>query len=394
MHDVFRCTLFTFILISCISGFAQAGGDVSLPEFYVGDTAVGVPSKVHSVTPPLIGAFEAPDKDMRGLAYDGQFLWAANSGDDSSAYGPKIYKLDPDSGTVINAYAGIANYPCGLAWDGQYLWHSAFVAGMIYRLDVATMSVDKSFAAPTTHPFDLAWHGAYLYAVRGNEPMISVIDTSAGLEIDSIGATYSSPNVRPFGLTAVGRNAPQLWTSDGNYGSNFVNLWDSFTNNWIDQWAAEPATYPAGLAYDSVSERLWVSCFNRDSIYIYDVSQVGIAADETEYVGGFRIEAHPNPFNNSTNIRYRIQDAGYMAGDANQNISGLVNRASEYPKPELQIYDALGRLVKSFYLKSWIVNHASSIRWDGCDDSGGELPPGVYFLKVLGMGPVKLVKVR
>ena len=395
MHNVSRCALFTLVLIYCMIGFVQAGNDASLPETYVGGSSSIATWEARSVTPPLISAFGAPDKDTRGLAYDGQFLWAANSGDDSSAYGPKIYKLDPDSGTVINAYDGIANYPCGLAWDGQYLWHSAFVAGMIYKLDTATMSVDTSFAAPTTQPFDMAWDGTYLYAVRGNEPMISVIDTSTGVEIDSIEVTYSSPNVRPFGLTCVVRNAPQLWTSDGNYGSNFVNLWDPFTSSWIDQWPADPATYPAGLAYDSVGERLWVSCYNRDSIYIYDVSQVGITVDESIHVSGLRIEARPNPFTNTTKIRYTIQDTGYMIERGNQNIGGTVGGLSDYQKPELKIYDALGRLVKSFDLESGILNRVSWVSWDGCDDSGSTLPPGVYFLENSGSdSAVKLVKLK
>jgi len=260
------------------------------------------------------------------------------------------------------------------------------------------MMVVKSFAAPTTHPFDLAFYGGFLFAVKGNQPFISVIDTSSGLEIDSIAATYSSPNVRPFGLTCIIRSAPQLWTSDGDYGSNLVNSWNIYANAWVDQWAAEPTTYPSGLAYDSVNERLWVSCYDRDSIYIYDVSQVGIEESEGEYAYGFQIEASPNPFTHSTKIRFRIHDTGYME-------QRIRNSNFEMRKYTMKIYDAAGRLVRSFDLESSIPglalrsgagqNQESVVSWDGTDTHGVVLPGGVFFLKVPESAEaVKLVKLK
>lgn len=379
---------FGFALVCLSSGFVYAQIDASLPAYYIVNTEIGGSCHSNRLTPPLINAFAAPDGAMRGLAYDGTYLWAANSGDGNSMYGPKIYRLDPDSGTVVNSYNGIVDYPCGLAWDGQYLWHSAYIAGMIYQLDTASMTVIKSFAAPTTHPFDLAFYGGYLYAVKGNQPVISVIDTSSGLEIDSIAATYSSPNVRPFGLTCVIRSAPQLWTSDGDYGSNLVNSWNIYTNVWVDQWAAEPTIYPSGLAYDSVNERLWVSCYNRDSIYVYDVSQVGIHASELDIARGFQIDASPNPFTHTTHIRYTIHDTRYT-------IQKIRNSNFEMRKYTMKIYDADGRLVKSFDLGSGIVNGESVVSWDGTDAHGMVLPGGVFFLKVLNNADaVKLVKLK
>jgi hypothetical protein len=373
-----KYTLFAFMSLCLVTGFGYAEYDASLPEYYIPTTTTRDIGEAIRVTPPLIGSFAAPDGAMRGLAYDGQYLWAANSGDGNSTLGPKIYRLDPDSGTVINAYNGIINHPCGLAWDGQYLWHSTYIGGAIYQLDTLGLSIIKTFAAPTTHPFDLAWDGNYLYAVKGNQPYISVIDTSTGLEVDSIEASYSSPNVRPFGLTLLSRNVPQLLTCDGNYGSNLVNGWNLYAGTWVDQWAGEPTTYPSGLAFDSVSERLWVSCYERDSIYIYDVSQVGITETEIAHSGCFQLEAKPNPFTRTTKIRYMIHDPRYTI---------------ERPTPG--IYDASGRLVKLLDHESCIVNHESVLVWDGSDMSGRQLPPGVYFLRVQNKeASIKLVKLR
>jgi DNA-binding beta-propeller fold protein YncE len=383
-----RSIILTLAALFWVTGFAHAGRDASLPECYVPLARIYNAYDATSLTPPLIGAFAAPDSAMRGLAFDGQYLWAANSGDGNSMFGPKIYRLDPDSGTIINTYNGIINHPCGLAWDGQYLWHSAYIGGMIYQLDTFGLAIVKSFAAPTTHPFDLAWFGGNLYAVRGNEPYISVIDTSDGSEIDSIHATYSSPNVRPFGLTVIIRSAPLLLTCDGNYGSNLVNMYNLYTNTWVDQWAGDPTIYPSGLAYDSISERLWVSCYERDSIYIYDMSQVGITEAECEYAQCVQLDAYPNPFSNTTKIRCMIQDTGYMQQE-------LRNSNFEIRDCKLGVYDTAGRLVRSLFLESGIVIRESVVSWDGTDDVGHRLPTGVYFLKTpINSRAVKLLMVN
>jgi hypothetical protein len=77
------------------------------------------------------------------------------------------------------------------------------------------------------------------------------------------------------------------------------------------------------------------------------------------------LQINPNPFRRTTNIRYEICDVGYEI----QNL-------------DLKIYDATGRLVKSFNHESWIVNRASTISWDGTDHANRQLGCGVYFLKL------------
>ena len=75
------------------------------------------------------------------------------------------------------------------------------------------------------------------------------------------------------------------------------------------------------------------------------------------------LAVYPNPFNRKTEIRFTIHDPGYRIHDIN-----------------LKIYDVSGRIVKSFNLESCIMYHESVISWDGTDDSGRRLPPGVYFI--------------
>jgi len=53
--------------------------------------------------------------------------------------------------------------------------------------------------------------------------------------------------------------------------------------------------------------------------------------------------------------------------------------------PKLAIYDVSGRVIRSFNLESSIMNHESSLWWDGTDNVGNRVPEGVYFVRLQGI---------
>jgi parallel beta-helix repeat protein len=79
------------------------------------------------------------------------------------------------------------------------------------------------------------------------------------------------------------------------------------------------------------------------------------------------LQISPNPFCQKLQIRFTIQDSRSMI-----------------EKQQLNIYDAGGRLVKYFNLESCIMDHVSTVRWDGTDRANRSLPGGVYFLRLEG----------
>jgi len=86
------------------------------------------------------------------------------------------------------------------------------------------------------------------------------------------------------------------------------------------------------------------------------------------------IAVQPNPFTQMTDIRYQITGGRTDTG--------------------LRIYDASGRLVKDFGKLS-VIGDQLSVSWDGRDNAGNSLAPGVYFIRgqtgsLLG----KVVKLR
>jgi CubicO group peptidase (beta-lactamase class C family) len=78
------------------------------------------------------------------------------------------------------------------------------------------------------------------------------------------------------------------------------------------------------------------------------------------------LDVAPNPFTNITNIRYTIPE--------------LRNSNFEMRKPTLRIYDASGRLVKSFRITPYTLRNTLS--WNGRDDQNRMLGSGVYFVEV------------
>ncbi|MGQ9663948.1 MAG: T9SS type A sorting domain-containing protein, partial [bacterium] len=91
-----------------------------------------------------------------------------------------------------------------------------------------------------------------------------------------------------------------------------------------------------------------------------------------------KLTISPNPFRKSTVISY--------------SPSGIND---QLPSPTLQIYDATGRLVKRFdhSFPSGGIQPFERITWEGTDDSGCNLPPGVYFIRFTVDGYKKVAKV-
>lgn len=105
---------------------------------------------------------------------------------------------------------------------------------------------------------------------------------------------------------------------------------------------------------------------NAEGWYIDDVLVPMLGVEELTIPKDLKtiaFQVYPNPFTHLTNIRYMIHDPGYMIED-----------------PTLSIYDAAGRLVRCFDLESCIVDHESTISWDGTDQADRQLGSGVYFV--------------
>ena len=89
-----------------------------------------------------------------------------------------------------------------------------------------------------------------------------------------------------------------------------------------------------------------------------------------------KLMVYPNPFSKLTQISFGNVHSVSSQGDENPRLSDGTESI------ELKIYDATGRLVRTFPTNLCNPNESVvSVCWDGRDDTGKQLPSGVYFLK-------------
>ncbi len=100
-----------------------------------------------------------------------------------------------------------------------------------------------------------------------------------------------------------------------------------------------------------------------EGFYIDDVNIDAVTFIE-EYgnndVYPLTLDVTPNPFRQSTQIRFTIHDAG-----------------SIIEEPSLRIFDVAGRLVREFRITEYALQ--SSLSWDGLDGAAKRVAPGIYF---------------
>jgi hypothetical protein len=207
----------------------------------------------------VVQSFDAPGPAPEDLAFEGRFLWCADSTRD------KIYKLDT-AGNIKASIDSPYTHPRGLAFDGTYLWNSDSVSDKIYQLST-TGTVLNSFDSPGGAPIGLAFDGTYLWNVDSVDDRFYQLDTMANV-IDSI----ASPTSLPIGLAFDGR---YLWNTD-IVSRKIFKL--SPSGGVIDSFNS-PGSSPTGLAFDG--SHLWHADSSGDKIYKLAMPVVGTTIRQT-----------------------------------------------------------------------------------------------------------------
>jgi hypothetical protein len=136
-----------------------------------------------------------------GVAWDGRNAWVADRKTDM------FYRIDIESGAVLDSLQSPGYFPSGLAWDGKLLWSTDPTDAKIYATDVSTGKTVIAIDAPAAGPMGIAWEGKSLWVCDNAEKRISRIDPSDGTTIVS----FKSPATDPRGIVFGGG---YLWCSD------------------------------------------------------------------------------------------------------------------------------------------------------------------------------------
>lgn len=96
----------------------------------------------------------------RGLAWDGEFLFSCGDADDGSSI---LYRIEPDTLMVEEAFDAPGNHPCGMTFDGRFVWITDRDTGRIDRFDNEVEEITRSVVSPGFSPFGVAFDGQYLW---------------------------------------------------------------------------------------------------------------------------------------------------------------------------------------------------------------------------------------
>jgi len=111
--------------------------------------------------------------------------------------------------------------------------------------------------------------------------------------------------------------------------------------------------------------------------WIYEYSPEGVVEQKAGVSGKKMLGVYPNPSHGKIAIEFQ---SATVLGGPNPPQSPFTKGGQKRDYPCLKIFDASGRLLKSFnHLTSQSFNQ---VFWDFSDDIGRSVPAGVYFVRL------------
>ncbi|MCH2134824.1 MAG: choice-of-anchor D domain-containing protein [Phycisphaerales bacterium] len=130
-----------------MSGIAYDNGDFWVSRYY------DDPGHLYRMTPSgfILNEFDGPDDQPWDLAVQGDSVWIADY------WGDTLYRVDATTGELIESHASEGIDPAGIAWDGQYLWYcdngENYSTDLLYKIDLQGGGSPEILIADTSHAF-------------------------------------------------------------------------------------------------------------------------------------------------------------------------------------------------------------------------------------------------
>ena len=230
---------------------------------------------------------------------------------------------------------------------------------------------------------------------HGTEPLSFCFEdsTSGNLEAHFVGGngggyTTQGRSTYPV-ISTLGTTWSYLFWQEDSAGTDdiYYHLYYFFGGGWYDRGSIrslfgiqEPTRFPNCCG----AYMIWTQGENTPySIYFADFGYPVWTEEEDRGNQTLNLKVLPNPFSELARIRYQIS-----------GIAGSTPHDKEYPI-KISIYDATGKLLRQWTHQ--IMPQSDQIIWDGTDDTGKDVPAGIYFC-ILDMenciSADKIVKLR
>lgn len=327
----------------------QAGTDGNIIDISVPTAAAKLPNLIpsaHNIAISETGIMYMENPGLKVYDLNANPLAPAllssrgRAGHDATVHGNLVYDFHADVTNIWNMadpanpvllgsidYGGVTYHHSGdVTTDGRYLF-------ICDELSLEPM--------PDFHVFDIQNPAAAVHVADYTDPGASIHNFYI---VDDIAyVSYYSAGFRTFDVSDP--TAPVMldeFDTSGTSGNGFMGAFGVYP--WL----------PSG--------RVLVSDWD-NGVYIFEVDRgtTPVAITPFEARDGAVLEQnHPNPFNPTTTISWRLAGAGPMS---------------------LRVFDARGRLVRTL-----VEGHGEagpgSVRWDGRDRRGRAVASGVYFYRL------------
>lgn len=146
-------------------------------SLWVANATSSLIQKVDTLNGAVLATISAPSSPYSaGLAFDGTNLWKNDQrGNMITAVGDSTFSFS-QSGSLMNKYAAIGNFPGGLTYDGTHLWSTDNDLDKIHKIEPSTYSIIETYDAPGEMCLGLAFDGKYLWVADNKTDSIFQVD--------------------------------------------------------------------------------------------------------------------------------------------------------------------------------------------------------------------------
>jgi hypothetical protein len=223
----------------------------------------------------VLASFDAPPTGsgtIRDIAWDGQYLWAVNSGSETYAIPPTLYKLNPADGAIVEEFPLPGPEPRGLGYVGPNA--DAYGAGATSGLYVADVTLDSvytfvpakktflgAFASPIPpagesyiFPVGLTFDGRDFWVINSSSlgDYLYQLDYT-GLTLNRIELPFTTPGPLVWATKDIrAAQAPTISGVTPNTAARGSVLAVTITGNYFRPGAGLDASFGAGVTVDSV----------------------------------------------------------------------------------------------------------------------------------------------
>jgi len=288
---------------------------------------------------------------------------------EASAYGPKISVFDINTGNYLySSHAiggGLAQQvspfvgPNGIVYATR-TQNNPLTDSLVAFVDIDT-ALEQIWSVPLGYvPFASFGVGpdGSVYSYSTNSEVIRI--DSSGAAIDTSQQIFIDYPAQP--RMAVGTDGIVYVTNGGFANGTLYSFNPDLTMRWstpiVNVNVGGPAIGNGGVL---------IVCGVGTDVRAYE-GGTGVAENTTHYPQQDHLEVSPNPFRYTISIRCSILDTSYSTAG--------------FQTPELKIYDASGRLARDLSGLISDIGYLSSVKWDGLDNSGTQVPYGVYFINL------------